>query len=42
MNTCRGQGSKKAGLISKKAWLQSLLENVVFSTIKYLNSLSKT
>ena len=28
-----------AGLLSKKAWLQSPLENVVFFTIKYLNSL---
>ena len=28
---------EKAGLLSKKAWLQSQLENVVFSTIKYLN-----
>ena len=30
---------EKAGLLSKKAWLQSQLENVVFSTIKCLNSL---
>ena len=28
---------EKARLLSKKAWLQSQLENVVFSTIKYLN-----
>ena len=28
-----------AGLLSKKTWLQSQLENVVFFTIKYLNSL---
>ena len=30
---------EKAGLLCKKAWLQSQLENVVFSTIKFLNSL---
>ena len=30
---------EKAGLLSKKAWLQSQLENVVFSTSKCLNSL---
>ena len=30
---------EKAGLLSKKAWLQSQLENVVFSTIKRLNGL---
>ena len=30
---------EKAGLLSKKAWLQSQLENVVFSTIKCLNGL---
>ena len=30
---------EKAELLSKKPWLQSQLENVVFSTIKYLNSL---
>ena len=29
---------EKAGLLSKKAWLQSQLHNVVFSTIKCLNS----
>ena len=29
---------EKAGLLSKKAWLQSQLENAVFSTIKCLNS----
>ena len=28
-----------AGLLSKKAWLQSQLENVVFFIIKCLNSL---
>ena len=28
---------EKARLLSKKAWLQSQLENEVFSTIKYLN-----
>ena len=28
---------EKAGMLSKEAWLQSQLENVVFSTIKYLN-----
>ena len=27
---------EKAGLLCKKAWLQSQLENVVFSTIKCL------
>ena len=31
---------EKARLLSKKAWLQSRLENVVFSTIKYLNKKS--
>ena len=30
---------ENAGLLSKKAWLQSQLENVVFSTIKCLNNL---
>ena len=30
---------EKAGLLSKKAWLQSQLENVVFLTINCLNSL---
>ena len=30
---------EKAGLLSKKAWFQSQLENVFFSTIKCLNSL---
>ena len=30
---------EKAKLLSKKAWLQSQLENAVFLTIKYLNSL---
>ena len=30
---------ENAGLLRKKAWLQSQLENVVFSTIKCLNSL---
>ena len=29
---------EKAGLLSKTAWLQSQLNNVVFSTIKCLNS----
>ena len=36
MNTCSVLGFRvpeKAGLLSKKAWLQSQLENVVFSTI---------
>ena len=33
---------EKAGLLSKRAWLQSQFEEVVFSTIKRLNSLSKT
>ena len=30
---------EKAGMLSKEAWLQSQLENVVFSAIKCLNNL---
>ena len=39
MNTWGVWVLEKVGLLSKEAWLQSQLDNVVFSTIKCLNSL---
>ena len=40
MLTLKGVGvPEKAGLLSRKAWLQRQLENVVSSTIECLNNL---